>query len=405
VTISGVFNWTNLDGLVTFTNVTTSSGTTFIDGGNIIADTLEVSRIKSSAANILTGQQFGLGAGATYLGLSATVACQTTQANKYGILSVIDHASTPSFGLVVIANNATRGAELIYQGTFNAANFLVTASLARDLYAGRFTNTKYESTLLTANSSGASISGTTFTEGATFGVFSVGMVLSGTGVAANTRIISGATPSWTVTRSQTVASTTITGTTASSAPTILLATEFYAAYLENGGVGPFTGTHDALLSKGIPIDCGDIVCDTGKVIIKDVLNNITYVERATIAQQRGCAGIYYQTYAGVPASLSMLVHDPTNGERQSVLDPQYLSVLQDYDVISIASLGEGLINVCAEGGNIALGDLLCASSMPGKAMRQSDDIVRSTTVAKARQPFEFAPGQAWTQIACIYLCG
>lgn len=45
VTISSPFNWTNFNGLVTFTNLATSSGTTFIDGGNIITNTITTGKL------------------------------------------------------------------------------------------------------------------------------------------------------------------------------------------------------------------------------------------------------------------------------------------------------------------------------------------------------------------------
>lgn len=60
ITTSGVFNWQNLDGLVTFTNVTTNSGTTFIDGGNIIASTITANKISVSSLSALTVNTGGL---------------------------------------------------------------------------------------------------------------------------------------------------------------------------------------------------------------------------------------------------------------------------------------------------------------------------------------------------------
>ena len=86
-------------------------------------------------------------------------------------------------------------------------------------------------------------------------------------------------------------------------------------------------------------------------------------------------------------------------------EAQYQSLLDDYDPISINALGEGLINVCNEGGNIEAGDLIVTSSMVGKGMKQSDDIVRSYTVAKARESATFASNTEVKQVACIYLCG
>jgi hypothetical protein len=76
-----------------------------------------------------------------------------------------------------------------------------------------------------------------------------------------------------------------------------------------------------------------------------------------------------------------------------------------HNKVVINALGEGSINVCGEGGDIQVGDLIVTSSTPGKGMRQADDIVRSYTVAKAREAVTFdSPGDIET-VACIYLCG
>jgi hypothetical protein len=88
-----------------------------------------------------------------------------------------------------------------------------------------------------------------------------------------------------------------------------------------------------------------------------------------------------------------------------VLKPEFADLLDDSRIIGCNSVGEGLINVCGEAGNIAAGDLIVTSSMAGKGMKQADDIVRSRTAAKARESVTFdTPGQV-KQIACIYLCG
>jgi hypothetical protein len=62
VTISSPFNWTNFNGLVTFTNLSTSSGVTFIDGGNITTGTINVNRL---IAGLLVGFQLRTGSGHT----------------------------------------------------------------------------------------------------------------------------------------------------------------------------------------------------------------------------------------------------------------------------------------------------------------------------------------------------
>jgi len=60
VTISSPFNWTNFNGLVTFTNLATNTGTTFIDGGNITTNTINVNRL---IAGLLQGYTLRTGSG------------------------------------------------------------------------------------------------------------------------------------------------------------------------------------------------------------------------------------------------------------------------------------------------------------------------------------------------------
>jgi len=89
------------------------------------------------------------------------------------------------------------------------------------------------------------------------------------------------------------------------------------------------------------------------------------------------------------------------------------TVIGVYDWVIINALGEGLINVCNEGGNIAAGDYLCSSSIPGKAMRQRkgsgsapDPDYHNYTIAKAREAAAWATGDnSIKNIACFYCAG
>jgi hypothetical protein len=83
----------------------------------------------------------------------------------------------------------------------------------------------------------------------------------------------------------------------------------------------------------------------------------------------------------------------------------YYHIPSTHQVIHLNALGEGLINVCGEGGAIEKGDLIVTSSIPGKGMKQADDIIRSYTVAKARESVTFNSSTELKQIACIYLAG
>jgi len=62
-------------------------------------------------------------------------------------------------------------------------------------------------------------------------------------------------------------------------------------------------------------------------------------------------------------------------------------------------------SVCNEGGDIEVGDLLVTSSIPGYLKKQQDDIIRSSTVAKAMQPVSFNQDGVATGVYCYVYCG
>ena len=73
--------------------------------------------------------------------------------------------------------------------------------------------------------------------------------------------------------------------------------------------------------------------------------------------------------------------------------------------LHVNAIGDGMINVCGEGGDIEIGDYLVTSSIPGKGMKQEDDLLHNYTVARSRQNVSFSNKEEVKQIACIYVCG
>ena len=63
------------------------------------------------------------------------------------------------------------------------------------------------------------------------------------------------------------------------------------------------------------------------------------------------------------------------------------------------------IKVCNEGGDIEIGDLLVTSSRAGYFMKQSDDIIRNHTAAKAGQNVVFGTDVERSEVYCIMMCG
>lgn len=161
----------------------------------------------------------------------------------------------------------------------------------------------------------------------------------------------------------------------------------------------FTGAHPGLLGKADMPVVGDILVDHRVAVRLDVSNTISIVRPSTSKNQKGVIGVFAGENGTMPATLS------ADGNIGGDPDPKFAHLLATHSIIDINSVGEGQINVCGEGGDLEIGDLIVASSMPGKGMRQSDDLVRSYTVAKVRENVKFSSPTEVKQVACIYLCG
>ncbi len=179
-----------------------------------------------------------------------------------------------------------------------------------------------------------------------------------------------------------------------------------------GGTAPFTGCHDGLMLKDTTAVPGDIIVDTGVVVATSgVTDTITEVTPSTTANQKGAIGVFAAISTQIPYILQIPVivpvwqHDEWVDTVEYELNPIYQPIVDTHDYIAINSVGEGQINVCAENGNFQVGDLIVCSSTPGKGMKQSDDIVRNTTVAKIRENVAFASSIEVKLVSCIYMCG
>lgn len=171
---------------------------------------------------------------------------------------------------------------------------------------------------------------------------------------------------------------------------------FYADGSSASDYGTFTGGHDAVMLLDDPIEEGDIVVDAEIVAKFGMSMTISRVTRSTRPNQKGVAG----AFAGAPSNWddftpTALYHCPD----------AYYAVKDTTRPVIYNALGEGQINVCGEGGDIENGDLIVSSSTPGKGMKQADDIIRSYTVAKARETVTFSSPDEVKQIACYYVSG
>tara|TARA_B110000503_G_scaffold75745_1_gene116946 strand:+ start:9001 stop:10761 length:1761 start_codon:yes stop_codon:yes gene_type:complete len=190
-----------------------------------------------------------------------------------------------------------------------------------------------------------------------------------------------------------------------SSITVQVANASYGVQLFGSAVGAFTGAHDGLIPKTAtqPV-AGDIIVDVS-VYAKPNVNDALCVNAvATTPNQKGVVGVFANN-AGeehVPSALVKNVKGD-NGVNEPIVNPIYTDI-DNYNKIIFNALGEGLVNVCGEGGSIEVGDLIVTSSIAGKGMKQADDIIRGYTVAKARESVTFNADEI-KQIACIYVAG
>ena len=351
-------------GLVTFSSGQLTDGTTYfdpsdkinnggaaddinfnlttIDGGKITTGSLTVDRIEQGTYATDSGLTFGLGAGSTVNGF-----------NGVGVFS----SANSSYAGLVVGTTQSVGAALA------AANSLNTSGHVAIIGYGD-TNTSY---------TGAVTNG----------------ILGEPNYGAR-------------------------GYHNSSGKYAQLGTSSYSVYANSdiycgGSYLPFTGVHDALLDDQESVEVGDILVDVSIEAKSDVSNVISLVSRSSSPNQKTAIGVFsgYSPDDHIPVTLQVVT--PANPDDKVptptiAIGEAYVDLLQDNELVYVNAVGEGQINVCGENGNILPGDLIVTSSVPGKGMKQNDDIIRSCTVAKAREAAIFSGGET-AQIACIYLCG
>jgi len=179
------------------------------------------------------------------------------------------------------------------------------------------------------------------------------------------------------------------------------------AYI-GGSSYPFTGAHIAY-SLDPTLVVGDIVSiEKTHAITVDQTYSIVYV--TSVAKDKRVAGVVaYSKSTGILDNFLLCrqacttediietsVIQETGEEVETKVDTlfvpkqeyaEYADILVNggYVEVGVNAVGEGMINVCSEGGDIEIGDYLCSSSILGKSMKQDDDLLHNYTVAKATQ--------------------
>jgi hypothetical protein len=401
----------------------TTDLTGYIAIGQIDANTINANHIQAdaiTAGKILAGEigTSHLAANSITAGTIATNAITSDKilanAITAGKINAGEITSTHLATNAILANNITAGA--LTMAKMTSTSELVTNGVTVQLGTGASINNitaggAYDSGssskygLLAVNSAagnalGAATTGTSSGNSAVVGVGSANSAFS----------------SWTAVGALGTGAAGVSASRSGSTIAADLATSTHAGYFAGdvtvtGTYNPFTGSHDALINPGEGVE-GDIVVDVEVIAKSGVSDTFTKVAVSSSANQKGVVGVYAKTQDKAqiyPLSISTVSQNDVPGsvlkETVRSIKPEYSSTYAAHDLISMNSLGEGQINICGEAGNLEIGDLIVSSSMPGKGMKQSDDIIRATTVAKVRESVTFTSSGEVKQVACIYLCG
>jgi hypothetical protein len=200
--------------------------------------------------------------------------------------------------------------------------------------------------------------------------------------------------------------------------------DFYADGVGTANYGPFTGAHDVVANLDEVFEIGDLVVDVECILRNGISNTLFRVQKSTSAEQRGVVGViavvrglladsYPPAVFNQTLTYPAPIPNPDGGApiippaipADNAFTPIWNAAKTQYNYMAINALGEGQLNVCGEGGDISVGDLICASSIPGKGMKQADDLVHSYTVARAREAATFSSSTEIKVVPCIYLCG
>jgi hypothetical protein len=186
-------------------------------------------------------------------------------------------------------------------------------------------------------------------------------------------------------------------------------------YADGSGTnyGPFTGAHDSLLDKTATQPAiGDVLVDVGPVVKKEISTTLCEVAVSTKAGDKAVSGVCAKVqdlrqtnpdgqtrWRSRPSAL-IEEHIPETGKVK--MSAQAESIADSYYRVTLNGLGEGQVNVCGEGGDIEVGDLLETSTIAGKARKQTDNVYRASTLGKAREEVTFASATEVKMIACSY---
>jgi hypothetical protein len=389
ISFSAPFNWQNYNGLITFSNLEfgIANNVTFIDGGKITTNSLSVNSIASGTSTTQSGNTFGFGNGTTIYGIATSGFFRSVNSNTAalacsGINNIAFAAVGASASTALFSN--TLGVDSI-----NPAYVILGATIGNN--SGGFQQAAYLQRR--GSYAGAASEGNPDAQTVAYG--RIAYLQGSDNFGAKFMTSSG--------------STDLRG--------IVVGGPTNGLYVLGAGVStvgftPFTGMHVVLKPNTVTVEPGDICVDTSIYLKPNVNDTLSFITLSNAPEMKGAIGVYTNmseattpNYMEIKVEKPYIEHGVTQYEVVTELDPQYKTLLEENTLVLVNGVGEGLINVCGENGDIEIGDLIVTSSIPGKGMKQNDDIIKTTTVARSRESITFSSPTEVKLVACIYLAG
>lgn len=398
-----------LDAAVIGTGTITSARIGNLDASKITTGSFTADRISAGTSTVATGYTFTLGSGLTLNGYSAAVHGSCSNTAGHGLAGWQSSTSNSGWGATMGANRSATGLGVTGYNVYNSSwdSFRTFGALAQGSFGSQAI---YARSWGTANNLALNPFSINMNATNDYGSYAAHWGSTASNRLSEVFLANVTTGFALVARKYTGGTTLVTEAN--------LCTDSYSYYstagyvYSSGGVLPFTGVHDGLIARAATYEVGDILIDAEVLAKLDVSNSIVRFERSNAPNQKGVIGVFVKSLNEAPEDWNApaAMPDPTNGAYETPPDepsvnPMAYDVPSDLQVAHVNALGEGLINVCGEGGTIEKGDLIVTSSLPGKGMKQADDLVRNITVAKARETVTFSSTTEVKQIACIYMCG
>lgn len=191
----------------------------------------------------------------------------------------------------------------------------------------------------------------------------------------------------------------------------------YAFYATGSGAnyGPFTGSHDGLVPKDFTGFIGAIMIDVRVIHKANVSNAVLEMAISSAPKQKAARGVlvYLPQPLNIycpPTGLSEMAFGPDVAVIQTSEDQweSFESLAENYNRICFNGVGEGLIPVCSEGGNLEIGDVICTSSTLGVGMKLTLESFADflCIVAESRENVDWSTESSnQKMIACIYKKG